>query len=166
MVFLVSGCSGTSWQEELAEELTLYGHRNWIVVVDSAYPAQSNPGIKTIVTDAGQLEVVESVLTAVDEAPHVRALVRLDVELGSVSEEDAPGIDDYRQALEELLAGRPVEPVLHEELIARLDDAARTFRILILKTDMTLPYTSVFLQLDCGYWDSDAEERLRAAIAR
>jgi hypothetical protein len=31
---------------------------------------------------------------------------------------------------------------------------------------MTLPYTSVFLQLDCGYWSADAERRLREAMAR
>jgi hypothetical protein len=29
---------------------------------------------------------------------------------------------------------------------------------------MTLPYTSVFLQLDCGYWNADQESRLREAL--
>jgi hypothetical protein len=35
---------------------------------------------------------------------------------------------------------------------------------LIVKTDMTIPYTSVFFELDCGYWNAGAEERLRQAI--
>ena len=61
------------------------------------------------------------------------------------------------------MVGRSVP---HEELIAKLDGAAKMFRILILKTDMTLPYTSVFVQLDCGYWISDAEKRLRDRISR
>jgi hypothetical protein len=54
--------------------------------------------------------------------------------------------------------------VPHEELIGKLDEAAKTFRVLILKTNLTLPYTSVFLELDCGYWDAGSEERLRQAI--
>jgi len=33
--------------------LPLFGHRNWIVVADSAYPAHSMPGIETIVSGAG-----------------------------------------------------------------------------------------------------------------
>ena len=31
---------------------------------------------------------------------------------------------------------------------------------------MTIPYTSVFLQLDCKYWSADAEQRLRADARR
>jgi hypothetical protein len=30
---------------------------------------------------------------------------------------------------------------------------------------MTMPYTSVFLQLDCAYWGPEAEQKLRAAMA-
>jgi hypothetical protein len=29
---------------------------------------------------------------------------------------------------------------------------------------MTIPYTSVFFELDCGYWNADAEQRLRQLI--
>jgi hypothetical protein len=29
---------------------------------------------------------------------------------------------------------------------------------------MTIPYTSVFFELDCGYWNAAAEQRLRKAI--
>jgi hypothetical protein len=45
-----------------------------------------------------------------------------------------------------------------------LDKAAETFRVLVLKTDLALPYTSVFLELDCGYWSPGAERRLREAM--
>jgi hypothetical protein len=45
-----------------------------------------------------------------------------------------------------------------------LDRAAGLFRVLIVKTNMTIPYTSVFLELDCAYWNADAEKRLRSAI--
>ena len=38
------------------------GHRNWILIVDSAYPLQSSPGVETIETNAGMIDVVQSVL--------------------------------------------------------------------------------------------------------
>ena len=46
-----------------------------------------------------------------------------------------------------------------------LDAAGRAFRVLLLKTTLALPYTSVFVELDCGYWSAEAEAALRAAIA-
>jgi hypothetical protein len=48
-----------------------------------------------------------------------------------------------------------------EELISRLDEVAKTSRILMLKTTLKLPYTSVFMELDCGYWSREGEAALR-----
>jgi hypothetical protein len=148
----------------LARELPALGHRNWVVVADAAYPAQTAEGIRTITTGADQLEVVQAVLKAVDDAPHVRGVIYLDSELKYVPEKDAPGIAAYRTSLEALLEKRGPMSVPHEELIGKLDEAAKTFRVLVLKTDFALPYTSVFVQLDCGYWGADQEKRLRKAI--
>ena len=39
----------SNWEEVLKDRLQLYGHRNWLVIADSAYPAQSKQGIETIV---------------------------------------------------------------------------------------------------------------------
>jgi L-fucose mutarotase/ribose pyranase (RbsD/FucU family) len=164
---LAAGCAttpGSDWQSKLASEMPVMGHRNWIVIADSAYPAQSRAGIETIATGADQIDVVKAALKAVDSAKHVRANVYLDAEMAHVAEKDAPGIDAYRSQLALLLDDRSVKSIPHEQLIARLDEAAKTFRILILKTDLTLPYTSVFLELDCGYWGPQAEQRLRQAI--
>jgi L-fucose mutarotase/ribose pyranase (RbsD/FucU family) len=164
---LAAGCattSGNHWQSKLASEMPVMGHRNWILIADSAYPAQSRAGIETIATGADQIDVVKAVLKVVDDAKHVRANVYLDAEMAHVAEKDAPGIDAYRKQLDLLLDERSVKSVPHEELIARLDEAAKTFRILILKTSLTLPYTSVFLELDCGYWSPQAEKKLRRTI--
>jgi hypothetical protein len=38
--------------------------------------------------------------------------------------------------------------------------------VLILKTNLRLPYTSVFIELDCGYWSPEAERRLRDKMER
>ena len=53
--------------------MKLFGHRNWIVVADGAYPQQSNQAIKTISVDASQLEVVEFVNQLIEKAKHVDA---------------------------------------------------------------------------------------------
>src|SRR5262249_28594214 len=155
-----------TWQQAVAERIPLYGHRNWIVIADSAYPAQSSPGIETIVSDADHMEVVQAVLKAVAGSKHVRPIIYTDAELKYVSDSDAPGITAFRQQLSHVLGSRPVSVLPHEQIIAKLDDAGKTFRVLIIKTNLTLPYTSVFLQLDCGYWSADAERRLREAMSR
>ncbi len=165
MIALTSGCR-TTWQARLAEELAVMGHRNWVVVADSAYPAQARAGIETIATGEEQIETVRAVLQAIDGVNHVRPIIYLDRELQSVSETDAPGIEAYRRELELLLQGRDVRSIPHAELIAKLDEAAKTFRVLILKTNLTLPYTSVFLELDCGYWSAEAEKRLRDKMSQ
>jgi len=36
----------------------------------------------------------------------------------------------------------------------------------MIKTNLSLPYTSVFIWLDCGYWSDEAEKRLRASFTK
>ena len=43
----------SNWQSRVTESMPLMGHRNWILIVDSAYPLQSSPGVETIETSAG-----------------------------------------------------------------------------------------------------------------
>jgi L-fucose mutarotase/ribose pyranase (RbsD/FucU family) len=152
------------WRQTLADRLPLYGHRNWIVIADSAYPAQTRPGIETIVTHADEIEVTRAVLELLNHARHVTPTVFTDAELKYVPEKDAPGIDAYRKQLAQLLGSRKVDAIPHDQVIARLDKAGETFKVLILKSNLTIPYTSVFLQLDCAYWPSQAESRLRDAM--
>jgi hypothetical protein len=152
------------WKSEVAETLKLFGHRNWIVVADGAYPQQSNPAIKTITVAASQLEVVKFVNQHIEKAGHVDANIFVDKELEFVPEKDAKGIDTYRTKLNELLEGKEVKNRLHETIIRDLDAAAKLFNVLIIKTDLAIPYTSVFYQLECGYWNATAEENLRTNI--
>ena len=149
------------WQRTLKRTLPLWGHRNWIVIADSAYPAQANQGIETIATDADHLAVLKATLGAIEKSEHVRANVYLDAELKAIVEQDAPGIGQYRQRLGKVIGNRETRVLTHEQIIAKLDESARLFRVLILKSTLAIPYTSVFLELDCGYWTSEAEERLR-----
>jgi L-fucose mutarotase/ribose pyranase (RbsD/FucU family) len=152
------------WERQLTTLLPLYGHRNWIVVADSAYPAQSKPGIETVVSGAGQLEVIRKVLDAINASNHVRANVYLDRELEFVAEADAPGVTRYREQLNDLLKDADKIPMLHEQIIAKLDQVSKVFRALIIKTELTIPYTTVFFELGCAYWPADSEERMRKAM--
>ena len=160
--FAPSGAS--DWELRLNAILPLFGHRNWIVVADSAYPLQSRPGIETVVSGEDQLTVVRAVLDAIRSSLHVRAQVHADKELAFVSEQDSPGVTDYRQQLSALLHGSTVKYTLHEEIITRLDSFSEVFNVFIIKTNMTIPYTSVFFELDCGYWNPGARERLQQAM--
>ncbi len=152
------------WKSVLHERLPLLGHRNWIVVADAAYPAQASPGVETIVTGADHLEVVDAVLDGIASCRHIRACAFLDLELEYVTERDAPGVSEIRRRLRTVLNGSAAEILPHEEIISRLDAAGRMFRVLLMKTKLAIPYTSVFFSLECGYWTDQAEARLRATM--
>jgi hypothetical protein len=159
------GITKPDWKRELKALLPFFGHRNWIVVADSAYPAQSRPGIDTIVSGGGQIEVARRVFDAIAASKHVRANIYLDQELQFIAEDDAPGVSRYRIQLAELLKIAKTITLPHEQVIAKLDQTAQIFRVLIIKTEFTIPYTSIFFELDCGYWNAEAEQRLRRAMA-
>lgn len=155
-----------NWQGVLHQTLPLLGHRNWILIVDSAYPLQSSPGVQTIETGAGEIEVVKDVLNAIKHSIHVRPVVYMDAELPFVPESDAPGVSGYRKQIKSVLGNDPVISVPHERLLQKVKDAGRDFHVLIFKTNQTIPYTSVFLQLNCKYWSDAAEAHLRAKMKR
>ncbi len=157
---------GHEWRKVLAERLPLYGHRNWIVVADSAYPAQSAPGIETIVADAEGAEVLQHVLARLSNSKHVRPIVYTDLELSYLTEAEAPGVDNYRELLAGLFSDTKPLSLPHEQIIGNLAKASQNFQVLIIKTRMTIPYTTVFLQLDCAYWSADSERKLRALMVQ
>jgi hypothetical protein len=165
--FCTMVCLGAddNWQKILADRIPAYGHRNWIVVADSAYPAQAKEGIETVVANANQLQVLEVVLAAVGKSKHVTPIIHTDEELKYLDDAQAPGVEAYRDQLAALFKDKTVEALPHEKIIERLDQVSQTFRVLIIKTNMTVPYTTVFLQLDCAYWSPDAEKGLRAKMA-
>ena len=89
----------------------------------------------------------------------------MDAELPYITDDDAPGVSVYRRDVNNLLRVYSIEPLPHEKIIANVDEAGKTFHILVLKTNMTIPYTSVFFRLDCKYWTADQESTLRKKVA-
>jgi hypothetical protein len=153
-----------NWKDILKDRLLLYGHRNWLVIADSAYPAQSRQAIETIVVDDEQITVLEQTLAIMGGCKHIAANIYTDRELNFIGDDDAPGISSYRQKLGALLKGHQVRALPHEEIISTLDRVGEKFRVLLIKTNMRIPYTSLFLELECGYWNPDAEKRLRISM--
>lgn len=146
------------------EDLGKLGHRNFIVIADMAYPWQSAPGITTRYVGGDHLDLVARVLGAVEAAPHVNPVIYIDAEMAAVPESAAPGITAFRKDLDALLEGRPAQRLPHMDIIRKLDASSELFHVLILKSDLTLPYTSVFIELDCGYWDGEREAALRKQL--
>jgi len=157
--------SSPDWKASIAKAMPLLGHRNWILVVDSAYPLQTSPGVETIETGADQLTVVQTVLDGIHSSIHVRPAIYMDAELPFVSDQDAPGASTYRTQIAKLLQGYEIESQPHENILADIDGAGKLYHVLVLKTTMAIPYTSVFLRLDCKYWSADQEKRMRARMA-
>lgn len=149
------------WKMRVADTMPLMGHRNWILIVDSAYPLQSSPGVETIETNASQLDVLRYVLGSINSSIQVRPLIYMDRELPFVGDDDAPGVSKYREEVQKVLADYTIEQMLHERVINQIDETSKEFHVLVLKTTMTIPYSSVFIRLDCKYWSADAEKRMR-----
>jgi hypothetical protein len=103
MVHGQSAGSVADWRLRLSNELPLLGHRNWIAVVDSAYPLQTSAGIETVEINTDHLDVVRTVLDQLSKTKHVWPVIFTDAELAAVPESEAAGVTAYREALSKVL---------------------------------------------------------------
>ncbi len=153
------------WKDVIQNRLSLYGHRNWIVVADSAFPVYAEPGIETIVVNADLLSVLRYVASAISSSSHVRATVFLDQELQFIDERDYPGVSELRKQIRAAFAKDQISSIPHTEVMTKIGEAGKTFRILFIKTTATIPYTSVYMRLDCGYMSDEVEGRIKTAMS-
>ena len=80
----------------------------------------------------------------------------------ALTEELCPGVTAYRNSLSKVLDGSEKVTFLpHEELISKLDSVSKLYQVVVIKTALTLPYTSIFFELDCKYWDAVREVTVR-----
>jgi len=160
-----SNPSTPDWRTTLQQRLPLYGHRNWIVVSDAAFPAYSRDGIETIVIDQDLPSVLNDVAKAIASSKHVRAAAFVDRELQFVGEKDYPGVTHLRDEINGIFGKNRLSSIPHAEAISKLDEAGKTFRVLFIKTNTTIPYTSVFMRLDCGYMTDEVDAEIKNAMA-
>ena len=104
----------SDWKEVLETDLHLLGHRNWILVVDKAFPEQSSPGMKYIYVEQDLLPTLEHVLGALDKSTHVKPIIYQDKELSYIKEEQVNGIEAFRSSAAKTLDGRAVNTLLHD----------------------------------------------------
>ena len=165
---LLSGCLtrtvGSKWQKRVDTEVKALGYRNWIVIGDSAFPVHSRRGVRTLLVDDEIPQVLYGVLNSLEGVQNVTPRIYLSRELRHVPNDRAPGMDEYRRYLESALRGHPTREIEHRSLSLLLEDSSQTFAVLVLKTKTTLPYSSVFIELDSGYWDAESERALRKSM--
>ncbi|WP_161662348.1 RbsD/FucU domain-containing protein [Pedobacter sp. V48] len=181
LVFIASvtlfGCQGSAsktngdaldkdhnWKEQLNQKLPILGHRNWILVVDKAFPEQNAPGMEYIYVNEALLPVLKQVLTQINLSGHVKPIIYQDKELGFITESQARGVKQFVQESKTIFGNQTVQTMLHDSVFRKLDTESKLFKVLVIKTNETIPYTSVFLQLDCAYWNGDKEKQLRDAL--
>jgi hypothetical protein len=96
-----------------------------------------------------------------ESSTHVTPVIYRDRELDFLTEEMVPGIEGFKSETDRLLAGYSVNRLMHEEVFEMLESSSSLFTTLVIKTSGILPYTSVFMQLDCAYWGPEEENALR-----
>ncbi len=170
VLLLLPGCQmfspQTEWQAAVGNQVNQLGYRNWIVVAEASFPAHSRTGIRQVNADVSIPEALEQVLFSLETTQHVSPNIYLPRELRALESEAAPGIEEYRKRLQGALHGHETTELDHSSLELLLADANRSFDVLVVRATTTLPYSSVFIELLPGYWDSESEHRLREKIRR
>jgi hypothetical protein len=115
--------SSSDWKAVVQSRLPLYGHRNWIIVADSAFPVYAAPGIETIVVSEDLPAVLKYVAGAISTSRHVRATVFLDRELQFIDEHDYPGVSELRKQITLPFSRDQVFSIPHTEVMSKIDEA-------------------------------------------
>jgi len=109
--------------------------------------------------------VLDITLKAISNEEHIRPIIYTDKELEYLDESYCDGIRTFRKELYKTIqtntTGVKIQTLLHNEVFAKLDAASKLFSVLVLKTETTLPYTSIFIEFDCKYWSEAQENELR-----
>lgn len=164
---LLEGCGSSRnktpppWGATVSREVNALGIQNWIVIAESSFPVVSRGGVRTLVVDAEIPELVDYVVNHLEQSENVIPSFNTARELPFVSNDRAPGIDQFRKDLNTALHGHEVRQMDHRSLTLLAHSDASKFAVLVLKSKTALPYSSVFVELDSGYWDRDSEDRLR-----
>lgn len=169
MLLVLSTCGFSSkdgWKAAIEVQTAQLGYRNWIVVAEASFPAHSRPGTRQINAYEPIPVVLDEVLRTLERTEHVRPRIYTPRELRAVENDFAPGVDEYRRVLDGALHGHVVTELDQDSLLTLVLDAQKSFDVLVIRTTTALPYSSVFLELQPGYWDGESEERLRAEMQR
>jgi len=128
-----------TWLDNVDQEVHKLGSFNWVIVADPSFPALSRSG-----------------------GPRIH----LTREASAVVEDETPGINQFRAERDFVLNKRETITLTNNALNLLITDARKNYRILVIKTTTNLPYTSIFMELESGYWDGESETALRKRLNR
>lgn len=155
-----------NWKSSVDHQVSQLGYRNWIVIAEASFPAHSRSGVSQVNSNAEIPEVVDYVLNALERTQHVKPNIYLTREVRAVENDVAPGIDALKVQIKEALHGHESTEIDQQSLLTLIESAQSNFDVLVIRTQTALPYTSVFLELQPGYWDAESEKELRQKISR
>ena len=164
-VFLAAQAAHRSeWQNTVDQDLPLLGHRNWILIVDSAYPLQSSPEWKRWKPMPTRSRWFVTSLVG-SRSPFTCAPTYLWMPSFPTSRKRTRRVrPPTATPSPSSSTGRTSNRSCTRRLIAEVDRAGQMVHVLVLKTRLAVPYSSVFIRLNCKYWGDDAEERLRSKM--
>jgi len=166
----LAGCGAPArevgWREELAMRTAQLGYRNWIVIAEASFPAHSRPGLRQVTAHEEIPVVVDEVLRALEQTEHVTPRIYVARELRALENDFAPGIDDFRKTLRSATHAHETTELEQQSLITLIENANKSFEVLVIRTSTALPYTSVFMELQPGYWNAESESHLRERLER
>lgn len=168
-MLILQGCSqnekkplsGAVWKQQLENQLPLLGHRNWILIVDKAFPLQAIDGLSMVYAEDELLDVLEYTLGRIEKNNHIKPVLYTDKELDFINQDLVPEIDSYKSSLKKVIGKSNVQVLLHDSVFVKIDEASKLFKTLVIKTNQVIPYSSVFIELDCDYWSMEKETQLR-----
>jgi D-ribose pyranose/furanose isomerase RbsD len=164
------GCSfpyyRNDWESSVNQQVSQLGYRNWIVIAEASFPAHSRNGVSQVNSDAEIPDVVDYVLNALEKTQHVKPNIYLTREMRAVENDVAPGIDVLKDQIKSALHSHEFTEIDQQSLLTLIESAQSSFNVLVIRTSTALPYSSVFLELQPGYWDAESEKQLRQTISR
>lgn len=150
----------------IGPQLQQLGARNWVVIADPTYPIPAGAGAVTMAVPSPTADTFREVLDLLELQASLTPRIWVCNEMEAVTEKLAPGMEEYRKDVNYLLSGRFCYRLDERIISMQLADAAQKFRVLYIKTNTQLPYSTIAIELDSGYWNPDAEAEIRERLEK
>jgi len=162
----ISEIKDQNWKAEFEALIPYLGHRNWTLVVDKAFPIMSPAGFITLNTHDTVPNVARYVLETVNRAEHLNPKIYSDKEFEYLTDSLKENVEKLRTEYKLISEKFPFNAIWHETIFPKIAEVAQQFKVVILKTETTIPYSSLFIEFDCGYWSRKSEAELREIIKK
>ncbi len=166
LYLLLQGCAmfehrQSPWKAAVHRHTSQLGFRNWIIIAEASFPALGRTGVMQVPANVEIPEALDYVLKDIDQSQHVKPSIFFTRESQVIDNDSAPGIDLLRQKVRQSIQEMATTTMEQDSLLTVLQDINRSFDVLIIRTNTTLPYSSIFIELQPGYWDAESEDKLR-----